>query len=417
MNAGGRQLVKEMMGSLGVWVKEIVRQAETVDDERSAERLEQRIAAEGQRHLARLLGGALQVALDAGGPQRTCPRCGSRRRHKGRRVRQPLSRLGVLRLEGVYWHCPRCGQGGHDAGRLVTGTMTRWLEELLTLLGTTSASFAKAARLSDKLLGLRVEDETVRRLSLAEGRRAAATQARPVVLPAEASLVGSCDGVMVQTWQQGWRELKSYLFCHEGGRLSGAHLESARRFVPRLREAAVTLGAARVGPFFFLSDAADWIDRGVRSQLPMATRIIDLWHACQHVYQAADRLHGEGTAQAQRWGRLWSERLRQWGGRTVLRRLERDLTRSPRRGRRQRWRALRPLRVYLRRQQQRLNYPEYERLGWPISSGPMESHCKQLGQRLKGPGMRWHRQNVDPMAALICLWTDDRWDAYWSAAA
>jgi len=46
----------------------------------------------------------------------------------------------------------------------------------------------------------------------------------------------------------------------------------------------------------------------------------------------------------------------------------------------------------------------------------MESFCKQLGQRLKGPGMRWNRQNVGPMAALVTLWAQDRWDDYWARA-
>jgi regulator of protease activity HflC (stomatin/prohibitin superfamily) len=49
--------------------------------------------------------------------------------------------------------------------------------------------------------------------------------------------------------------------------------------------------------------------------------------------------------------------------------------------------ALDALLGYLDRQADRLDYPTYERFGYPISSGPMESFCKQLGQRLKGPGM------------------------------
>jgi hypothetical protein len=43
----------------------------------------------------------------------------------------------------------------------------------------------------------------------------------------------------------------------------------------------------------------------------------------------------------------------------------------------------------------------------------MESFCKQLGQRLKGPGMRWSIPNLNPMAALVCLWMQDEWDNYW----
>jgi hypothetical protein len=37
-----------------------------------------------------------------------------------------------------------------------------------------------------------------------------------------------------------------------------------------------------------------------------------------------------------------------------------------------------------------MDYPRYRSKGWQIGSGPVESACKTVvGQRLKGPGMRW----------------------------
>jgi len=71
----------------------------------------------------------------------------------------------------------------------------------------------------------------------------------------------------------------------------------------------------------------------------------------------------------------------------------------------------------LDRQAERLDYPTYKSLGYPISDGPMESFCKQLGQRLKGPGMRWSIRNIDPMAALVSLWANDEWDRHWEGVA
>ena len=79
--------------------------------------------------------------------------------------------------------------------------------------------------------------------------------------------------------------------------------------------------------------------------------------------------------------------------------------------------ALTHLLGFLDRHATHLDYPRYRGEQIPISSGPMESTCKQPGRRLKGPGMRWRAENIPPMAALISLWTDDRWDAYWRPAA
>jgi len=84
---------------------------------------------------------------------------------------------------------------------------------------------------------------------------------------------------------------------------------------------------------------------------------------------------------------------------------------------RERQEALAALLTFLRRNSDRMDYPRYERAGWPISNGPMESFCKQLGRRLKGPGMRWSIGTVNPMAALVSLWVNDQWDTYWHSAA
>jgi hypothetical protein len=50
----------------------------------------------------------------------------------------------------------------------------------------------------------------------------------------------------------------------------------------------------------------------------------------------------------------------------------------------------------------RMRYPEMLAEGLSVDSGGMESTCKQLGQRLKGTGMRWSVENVTPMAMLTC---------------
>ncbi|MHC4073433.1 MAG: hypothetical protein ACYSWW_21920 [Planctomycetota bacterium] len=59
----------------------------------------------------------------------------------------------------------------------------------------------------------------------------------------------------------------------------------------------------------------------------------------------------------------------------------------------------------------------YKSRGYPISSGTMESFCKQLGQRMKGPGMRWNINNVTAMATLVSLWANDEWDRHWKTVA
>jgi hypothetical protein len=406
------QTVREIMSDLGAWVKSLADQAQGVGDASGAEALEQAVYHQGRGVLGRVLEGLLQGALNRQPEARVCPECGGRRRHKGRRFRGVLSCVGGIRLQGVYWHCPTCGRGEHATEAWAPESISGAMRQLVCLLGTTQASFAKASAVCQKVLGASISDEAIRRLCLKSGRRLEERAGPPTPTPAASDLVGSCDGTMINTREDRWRELKAYLFRHEAGQHGRAYLERAEQFTPRLRQAAIALNAREAKRVFFVSDAADWIDKGVEVQLPSAIRIVDIWHAYQHIHEAARKLYGSETPEAAAWGRRWCERLRTQGGRAIGRQLKRQRRKAP-----ERPAAMDELLGYLDRQAGRMDYPAYQQQGYPISSGPMESMCKQLGRRLKGAGMRWSTDNVTPMATLVSLWINDEWDRAWKNAA
>jgi hypothetical protein len=63
-----------------------------------------------------------------------------------------------------------------------------------------------------------------------------------------------------------------------------------------------------------------------------------------------------------------------------------------------------------------MDYPEYQRRGWQIGSGPVESACKTvIGQRMKGGGMRWGPYGSDGVAHLRAVFRSDpaHWAAFW----
>lgn len=275
-------------------------------------------------------------------------------------------------------------------------------------------SFAKASAVCERALGVRVSTQTVCRVTEAAGAALPEAPPTPTAVEPGGRLWGSCDGTSVNTREDGWRELKAYRFEHgqDGQRvcLADAALERTEAFFPRVRRGAAALRAGDADAVLFVADAAAWIDQGLRINLPTATRIIDIYHAYSHVHDAAKALFGEGSDKAAAWGKTWCEQLRLRGGRAVWDRLRRTRWRyasgtlpgSPPRD------ALDRLLGYLDRHAAHLDYPRYLGRGWPISSGPMESTCKQLGLRLKGCGMRWNQRNVTPMARLLCRWHTDQ---------
>ncbi len=73
---------------------------------------------------------------------------------------------------------------------------------------------------------------------------------------------------------------------------------------------------------------------------------------------------------------------------------------------------------YIQNRLQMMDYPHFRKRGYPIGSGNVESgHKVVVQQRMKGGGMRWAEENVDPMLALRSAVCNRRWEAVWEQAA
>ncbi len=270
--------------------------------------------------------------------------------------------------------------------------MSRVMRGLVCLLGVSLASFDKAERVARRILGVAVDDNTIRLTWQKQGWVAVRQQDEPPVpvRPGD-ELVGSCDGTSVRTRESGWREVKAFRFEHAGGKYGGACLEKVDPFVPRMVEAAGRMEAQNAGRLLFLSDNAPWIIEAVKHQLVGWKHIADYWHACQHLFAAGERVYGKDTRPARCWGRYWSKRLRRYGASGAEERLRKpamfyDDPEQPR--------AVLDVAAFLEWHASRMDYPTYDAAGWTISSGPMESSCKRIGLRMKGAGMRWNESSV-----------------------
>jgi hypothetical protein len=403
-----RNATEQIVSQVENWVKSLAEESVELRTPQDAAAFEKQLRDEGLQMLGSMFESLLQNALDHQDQDRTCPKCGNRRRHKGRRKRGLLSSVGAIRLEGIYWYCSDCG-GQHAVETLAPESSSRPMQQLLCLLGTSIASFAKASFASNKLLGISVSDATIRRLCYEHGR---GVPVDPVPMEPETDLLGSCDGTTVNTRQSGWKELKAYQFRHGENKHGRAYLEASSEFVPRLRQAAIAIRAGESERMFWVSDAAEWIDKGVQQQLPMAIRIIDIWHAWEHIHKASRDTYPNNQDKAHQWAGRYCEVLEDSGGYALWDRLRHARYAEP-----DRQKAVDELRKYLHKNADRLEYPVYKSRGYPTSSGTMESFCKQLGQRMKGPGMRWNINNVTPMATLVSLWANNEWDRYWKTTA
>ena len=209
-------------------------------------------------------------------------------------------------------------------------------------------------------------------------------------------------------WEVHTRELSyfSRLADHETfGRL--ATVETHRR------------GTEKAGVVCGVVDGAEWEQKFLDLHRPDAVRILDWRHATEYLVKAGQAGLGSGTAAASEWLGVQLRELRHGDPEKVLERLRSLKEALARAG---------PLELppgeglkvvagsleYLEKRKEQIRYAEFASQGYPIGSGAVESANKLVVEaRLKGSGMHWAREHVDPMVALRNIACSDRWEEAW----
>lgn len=143
-------------------------------------------------------------------------------------------------------------------------------------------------------------------------------------------------------------------------------------------------------------------------------RLVDFYHSCEHLADAAEALWGSGSPQANQWYAQYRHQLlhEEQGARAVLRSL--DYYCQTRRLSPTRRAAIGRQRTFFQRNKGRITYAAFRRQGLPISSGPVEAACKTLVKtRLGRSGMRWSWPGGQRILQLRTYVKSDRWDAFW----
>ena len=183
------------------------------------------------------------------------------------------------------------------------------------------------------------------------------------------------------------------------------HVEAERR---GLRQADTVL---------VLGDGGNWIDPLSEREHLHDQRIVDYYHAVEHLYEAArGRDTPEATALADRLkDALWDGQVEQVIAtlQTHAQRLgppeESDGAEHPRR-------VLANNVGHFQAYRWHMDYATYRRKGWPIGSGVTEAAVKQFNKRVKGTEQFWSLPGVEAVLFLRALWLsrDDRWRQYWN---
>jgi hypothetical protein len=167
-----------------------------------------------------------------------------------------------------------------------------------------------------------------------------------------------------------------------------------------------------------VNDGAEWEQKFVDYQRPDAVRILDWGHGAEHVSAVGRAVFGRDTQAEQTWRTEQLRALKEDDPPPLVAKLER-LRQALVTGEQQ---GMEPTALdtveanleYFTKRQEQIHYAAFAQAGYPIGSGAVESGNKLVVEaRLKGAGMHWAPDHVNPMVALRTIACSDRWDEAW----
>ena len=362
----------------------------------------------------------------------------------GVRPRWVDSLLGPLRIKRHYYHCRSCRHGSFPRdGQLGLGlrTLSPAASEVVSITGI-QTSFAQSSEVTlRKLCGLSVSESTVERVTEDAGERLAKLLKEQVTFGEDESWQWqrdargrSCAYVSLDATgvrQQGPGGERAEGRMASVGMIYNAHSDAdQRRLEPhsvrylagfyelgelglQLRRQAAQVGWDEAEQQIALSDGGSGLEEFLRVNFPRAERILDFWHASEHLTELGQTLYADDEQRRTKQVAEWCHRLKHEGGLPLVYTLqELDVGECSAAQRAAHADCLR----YFQNHQHKMDYPRYLKSGWQIGSGPVESACKTVvGSRLKQSGMRWGEAGSDAVCHLRALYLSQpgQWEDYW----
>lgn len=222
----------------------------------------------------------------------------------------------------------------------------------------------------------------------------------------------TADGVMVNIREEGWKEaVVGAAYEVDESReareiLYAMGLGERTRLGDKLYRWSGAPEANETHAMAFVSDAAGWLDEMQQFHFPLATRIVDQWHAREYVWEVANQFYGLGKKKAKEWGEAKVEKLKA-GEQDSL---QQSLGQMQPRTKKQR-EVLKNAQRYFENHGCKMDYPRYEKMGFHVGSGVAEGACKHAIQgRFKKAGMRWSRSGIKNLLPLRSLHVNHQWD-------
>ena len=144
-------------------------------------------------------------------------------------------------------------------------------------------------------------------------------------------------------------------------------------------------------------------------------RIIDFFHASEHLSLMAEAIHGKNSAKATEWYRKYRDILKnqKQGVSKLIRSVEYYL--GSQSNNKSREKEIRKHLCYFKKHKKFVRYADYIEKGWPIGSGVIEAACKSVvKQRMCRSGQRWSIKGGQAIVNLRTAVKSNRWEGFWN---
>lgn len=188
-------------------------------------------------------------------------------------------------------------------------------------------------------------------------------------------------------------------------------IETAEEFGKRLYCEAWKRGWSRAEKKVVMGDGSEWIWNQAKEHFPGATQIVDLYHARQHLWELARKLHPNDEANQNRWMMVHQDLLDDGKIEELV-----SCLRSIESSHAELAEKIRTEAEYFERNAERMRYPEFRRQHLFVGTGVIEAGCKTvIGSRCKQSGMFWTVRGANAILALRCCQFNGRFEDYWEA--
>ncbi|MGB9204449.1 MAG: ISKra4 family transposase [Terriglobales bacterium] len=375
--------------------------------------------------------------------------CGQLAHYRELRSKPVLTVVGPVQVSRPYYLCPDCHQGQFPADVELDIENTEFspgVRRMHALVGQ-EAPFDHGREQMRVLAGLEVTTKSVERTAEAIGEDIAQREQKemqkaiqldlpvvlgkpipvlyvemdgtgvPVVKKETVGRQGKTDGQPAHTrevklgcvFTQTMYDKKGFPIRDPDSTTYTGAIETAEEFGKRIYLEAYQRGWEHAAKKVVLADGAEWIWNLADLHFPGAIQIVDLYHARQHLWELARKLHPNDAIKQKAWMKKHQRLLDKGKIEKLVLSLRSIASTNPE--------VIEKLRIeaaYFERNAQRMRYPKFRHQHLFVGSGVIEAGCKTvIGSRLKQSGMFWTVRGANAIVALRCCHLNRQFEDYW----